>query len=84
MELKKEGIQIFVCPVCHGALRFDDEQGDGSGFVCGACSLLYPVVDGIPDFLLEDAVQLKGKTGESRRGDIGAKSAEHDQQGPSN
>ncbi len=29
------------------------------GFICTACQLFYPVVDGIPDFVLDDALALQ-------------------------
>ncbi|GAB2874824.1 Trm112 family protein [Streptomyces mayteni] len=43
-------LDLLVCPVCHASLREDDQElvctGDG-------CGLAYPVEDGIP-VLLED------------------------------
>ncbi|MEO8189941.1 MAG: methyltransferase domain-containing protein [Acidobacteriota bacterium] len=37
----------FVCPRCHGELG-----ADADSFRCGACSLRFPVIAGIPDFRL--------------------------------
>ena len=38
------------CPVCRGEVR------DGEGcLICAACHLAYPVRDGIPVLLAEDA-----------------------------
>ncbi len=42
--------QLLVCPGCRGELL--DEQ---EGLHCPACSLLYPVVDDIPQMIVEEA-----------------------------
>lgn len=41
--------QLLVCPVCRVPLRWSDEAG------CSVCGRHYPVVDGIPVLLTEDA-----------------------------
>jgi hypothetical protein len=33
----------LACPVCHGALRVEEDR-----LLCAACSRTYPIVDGIP------------------------------------
>ena len=55
MPLSKELLELVACPKCKGKVTV---KPDESGFVCEACKLLYPVVDGIPDFLIEDAKPL--------------------------
>jgi uncharacterized protein YbaR (Trm112 family) len=52
MALSKDLIDIVACPKCKGKLTL---QPDQSGFVCAACKLLYPIVDDIPNFLIEEA-----------------------------
>ena len=49
-ELSQELLDIIVCPDCHGALQ----QADGE-LVCTACGLAYPVTDGIPVLLVDEA-----------------------------
>lgn len=44
--------QILACPKCHGRLVDAD---DGSALRCGTCRLAFPVRDGIPILLLEQA-----------------------------
>lgn len=51
MELDQELIDILVCPKCKGDL----EYRQGVSFVCHACKLEYAVVDGIPNFLIDEA-----------------------------
>ncbi len=52
MAISQELLDILACPKCKGEVKLALDQ---SGFVCAACKLLYPIVDDIPDFLLEDA-----------------------------
>lgn len=45
-------LAVLVCPACHGDLRSDE-----ASLVCTAegCGLRYPVVDGIPILLVDEA-----------------------------
>lgn len=40
----------FVCPRCKGGLSID-----AGNLWCEVCRLLYPIVDGIPVLLIDDA-----------------------------
>jgi uncharacterized protein YbaR (Trm112 family) len=55
MSLDPKLLEILACPKCKGRLQTKD---DGSALVCGACRLAYPVVDDIPDLIIEDAAQV--------------------------
>jgi uncharacterized protein YbaR (Trm112 family) len=55
MALNRELIDILACPKCKGAISL---RADESAFECGACQLAYPVVDDIPNFILEEAKAL--------------------------
>lgn len=54
MSVSKEIIEILACTKCKGSLIYTEHEG----FVCEKCKLMYPVKDGIPDMLIEDAVSL--------------------------
>lgn len=45
-------LEILVCPKCKGPLEYDAED---SVLVCHACHVRYPVRDGIPVLLLDEA-----------------------------
>jgi uncharacterized protein YbaR (Trm112 family) len=45
-------LEILVCPKCKGPLEYDAEE---SVLVCRACRVRYPVRDGIPVLLLDEA-----------------------------
>jgi len=52
MALNPELIDILACPKCKGSLTL---RPDESAFECAKCKLAYPVVDDIPNFIIEDA-----------------------------
>jgi len=43
-------LKILVCPQCHGELLLKSDR-----LVCQGCGLRYPVRDGIPIMLIEEA-----------------------------
>jgi len=43
-------LEILVCPQCHGGLVLKEDR-----LVCQSCGLRYPVRDGIPVMLIEEA-----------------------------
>jgi uncharacterized protein YbaR (Trm112 family) len=45
-------IELLACPKCRGRL---ERIAQPEGFVCGACSLLYPIENGLPNMLIDDA-----------------------------
>jgi uncharacterized protein YbaR (Trm112 family) len=48
-------LEILVCPLCKGPLAY---RKDAAELVCKADRLAYPVKDGIPVMLEEDARKL--------------------------
>ena len=52
MTLDRDLLDILVCPSCHGPL---EERQDPHSLVCLECGLIYPVRDGIPIMLIEEA-----------------------------
>ena len=53
-DISPEVLRILVCPACHGALAWDYETCE---LVCShaSCGLAYPVRDGIPVLLVDQA-----------------------------
>lgn len=49
-------LEFLVCPVTHGTLRYD---ADAQELVSEAAGLAYPIRDGIPIMLPEEARELK-------------------------
>jgi len=49
-------LDILVCPKCKGPL--EHRTGAAEALVCHACRLVYPVEDGIPVMLIDEAKPL--------------------------
>ena len=45
-------LDLLCCPMCRQRVA---PVPDGSGLQCSGCRRVYPVVDGIPNMLVEDA-----------------------------
>ena len=56
MSLNKEMLDILRCPKCKGELEYKEEV---PALDCPACSLRFAVEGDIPNFLLEQATELK-------------------------
>ena len=55
MPFDKELAALLACPKCRGSVHL---RPDESGFVCESCKLIYPIEDGIPNFLIDEAKPL--------------------------
>jgi hypothetical protein len=53
-------LEILVCPVTHGPLRYDPEHSE---LVSERAGLAYPIRDGIPIMLVEEARRLDDAPG---------------------
>ncbi len=53
--MDKKQIQMMVCPECHGKLDYDKNNKE---LVCNNCKLAFPVQDGIPVMLIDEARKL--------------------------
>ncbi len=52
MDLDPGLLEILACPACHATLTVDDAA---SVLACTGCGLRYPVRDGIPVLLVDEA-----------------------------
>ena len=55
MTVPPELLELLVCPRCRGPLEHEREP---ERLVCPACRLAYPVRDGIPIMLIDEAAPL--------------------------
>ena len=55
MTLDPELLAVLVCPVTRGPLRYDEAAGE---LVSETAGLAYPVRDGVPVMLVEEARRL--------------------------
>lgn len=56
MPIDKTLLEILACPKCKGEISL---TGAKDGLVCEQCGLIYPVRDGIPVMLIEEAVKIQ-------------------------
>ena len=55
MDFDKELLEILVCPRCKGAMTLTKEE---DGLICQTCQLFYPIREGIPIMLADEAQDL--------------------------
>jgi len=55
MTLSEQLLAILVCPKCKGELEYRPAE---SRIICHTCRLSYPVRDGIPIMLIDEATPL--------------------------
>ena len=48
--IDKELLEILACPACQGDVTLKDEK-----IICRKCGLKYPIKDGIPIMLVDEA-----------------------------
>jgi len=58
MALDERLLEILVCPACHESLEHKERR---HVLVCMGCGLQYPVRDGIPVMLPDEATPSRGR-----------------------
>lgn len=58
MALSKELLDILACPKCKGGVSLAEGQ---NALVCEPCALKYPIRDGIPVMLVDEAEKVGEK-----------------------
>ncbi len=57
MALDERLLDILICPDCHGEIEFKERR---QVILCLECGLQYPVREGIPVMLVEEAKPSRG------------------------
>ena len=55
VEIDPRLLEILVCPVTHGPLTYDRDRGE---LISKSAKLAYPIRDGVPIMLPEEAREL--------------------------
>lgn len=50
--LSPDLLEILVCPACHGKLDYIEPK---QTLACGSCRRVYPIRDGLPVLLIDQA-----------------------------
>jgi uncharacterized protein YbaR (Trm112 family) len=56
--ISEQLLELLACPVCHDRLLAAPER---SGLLCEQCRLVFPVREGIPVMLKDEAQRISGK-----------------------
>jgi len=54
--LNPELLKILACPACHHKVTHNEKENT---IICSECQLKYPIKEGIPLMILEEAEALK-------------------------
>lgn len=52
-------LEILVCPRCRGDLK---QQAEPQALICDNCRLVYPIREGIPILLIDEAKPIPAET----------------------
>jgi len=56
--IDKELLDILACPACKGDVKMEGEK-----IICVKCGLRYPIRDGIPVMLIDEAEKVRPQAG---------------------
>ena len=54
--ISKDLLDILACPLCKSEVRLVDMNNDEKGLKCSDCKRIYPIKDGIPVMLTDEAI----------------------------
>jgi uncharacterized protein YbaR (Trm112 family) len=55
--ISKELLEILACPLCKMDVKLLEYKSDHFGLQCIQCNRIYPIEDGIPVMLIDEAIQ---------------------------
>jgi uncharacterized protein YbaR (Trm112 family) len=58
VALDEQLLDILICPDCHGDVEYKDRR---NLIICTGCGLQYPVKEGIPVMLVDEAKRPGGR-----------------------
>jgi hypothetical protein len=54
--ISKDLLEILACPACKGDIELVCREKDEHGLKCPKCKCIYPIKDGIPVMLMDEAI----------------------------
>lgn len=52
MSITEEFVEMLICPACKGKVKLKEDK---SAIKCTACKRAYPITNGIPAMIVEEA-----------------------------
>jgi uncharacterized protein YbaR (Trm112 family) len=74
--MDKNLLDLLACPVCRSPLE-EVRSGGDEGLLCAVCAAVYPVRDGIPVLLADEAAPHAPRPDRGKAGDDAARGATH-------
>ena len=65
MSVDPELLEMLACPACRGEIRLLEQE---KGLECGRCGRVYPVRDGLPIMLVDEAAPPTRSSGKDDAG----------------
>ncbi|HLP45761.1 MAG TPA: Trm112 family protein [Candidatus Kapabacteria bacterium] len=59
--ISQDLLDILACPVCKEGIELIEYKKDEYGLKCSKCNKVYPIRDGIPVMLVEEALPYKAE-----------------------
>ncbi len=53
----EELLDVLACPACKGDIELTEYEEDKYGIECLKCKHIYPIKDGIPIMLIDEAIK---------------------------
>jgi uncharacterized protein YbaR (Trm112 family) len=57
--ISKDLLDILACPACKSEIELIEYKKDRHGLKCSKCNLIYPIKDGIPIMLIDEAIKVE-------------------------
>jgi uncharacterized protein len=55
--ISKELLDVLVCPACKNEVQLVEYKKDTHGLNCQSCKCTYPIKEGIPVMLIDEAIR---------------------------
>lgn len=60
MSISRDLLNVLACPKCKGEISLSKNE---DGLLCESCRLIYPIREGIPVMLIDEAANVEGNSG---------------------
>lgn len=57
--ISKDLLEILACPICKEGVTLKEYKKDEYGLSCSICNKIYPIKEGIPVMLIDEAIPAK-------------------------
>ncbi len=57
--IPKKLLDILACPACKKDVQLTEYETETHGLKCDECKKIYPIKDGIPVMLIDEAIPVK-------------------------